>query len=320
MEQIFAATVKQLLTLFFFIFIGFVLRRGRLLPDGAAIVLSKLETWVFVPALTLNTFMTKCTPQALADRRTAIIYSIILSVAALIVARLISPLFVRRKKACDDSGERKRIENIYVYALAFSNLGFMGNALVLAVFGEEALFDYMIFTLAYNVLIYGYGTTLLIPNAEGSGVRTFFRRLANPIFISIALGIVIGLLGIRTPEFLNSAVSAAGSCMAPIAMLLTGYVIGCYDIVTMLSNFRVYIVSALRLVLLPLLFVLPLKWLGSPDEVVLSAACVTAMPLGINTVIFPAAYGGDPSLGAAMALISHTLAVFTIPVMFALLL
>ena len=43
-----------------------------------------------------------------------------------------------------------------------------------------------------------------------------------------------------------------------------------------------------------------------------------ATPLGLNSVVFPEAYGGDPEPGAAMALVSHTLCVLTIPLMFAL--
>ena len=43
-----------------------------------------------------------------------------------------------------------------------------------------------------------------------------------------------------------------------------------------------------------------------------------ATPLGLNTIVFPEAYGGDPKTGASMALISHTLCVITIPIMFAL--
>ena len=41
-------------------------------------------------------------------------------------------------------------------------------------------------------------------------------------------------------------------------------------------------------------------------------------PLGLNTVVFPAAYGGDTSTGASMAMISHTLCVITIPIMYAI--
>jgi len=41
-------------------------------------------------------------------------------------------------------------------------------------------------------------------------------------------------------------------------------------------------------------------------------------PLGLNTVVFPAAHGGDTSTGASMAMISHTLSVLTIPLLYAL--
>ena len=44
----------------------------------------------------------------------------------------------------------------------------------------------------------------------------------------------------------------------------------------------------------------------------------TAAPLGLNTVVFPKAYGGDPETGASMAMISHTLCVLSIPLMYAL--
>ena len=42
----------------------------------------------------------------------------------------------------------------------------------------------------------------------------------------------------------------------------------------------------------------------------------TATPMGLNTIVFPAAYGGDTETGASMAMISHTLSVVTIPLMY----
>ena len=42
-----------------------------------------------------------------------------------------------------------------------------------------------------------------------------------------------------------------------------------------------------------------------------------AAPLGLNTVVFPEAYGGNPETGASMAMISHTLCILTIPLMYA---
>jgi predicted permease len=39
-------------------------------------------------------------------------------------------------------------------------------------------------------------------------------------------------------------------------------------------------------------------------------------PLGLNSIVYPATYGGDTQTGASMASISHTLSVITIPMMY----
>ena len=48
--------------------------------------------------------------------------------------------------------------------------------------------------------------------------------------------------------------------------------------------------------------------------------CAYAMPLGLNTIVIPAAYDSDTTIGASMALISNFLALITIPVVFFVLL
>ena len=51
-------------------------------------------------------------------------------------------------------------------------------------------------------------------------------------------------------------------------------------------------------------------------DIIRVALCATAMPLGLNTVVFPAAYGGDITPGAGKVLISHLISIITIPIMF----
>ena len=56
------------------------------------------------------------------------------------------------------------------------------------------------------------------------------------------------------------------------------------------------------------------------DKYILSLALFAyATPLGLNTVVFPAAYGVDTKTGASMAMISQVLCVITIPLMYGLL-
>ena len=50
-----------------------------------------------------------------------------------------------------------------------------------------------------------------------------------------------------------------------------------------------------------------LHFIGADKGALYLTLIAFGTPLGLNTVVFPAAYGGDTSTGASMAMISHTL-------------
>jgi ABC-type Na+ efflux pump permease subunit len=55
-----------------------------------------------------------------------------------------------------------------------------------------------------------------------------------------------------------------------------------------------------------------------PDTFFICAVCALAMPLGLNTVVVPAAYGMDTTDAAGMALVSHAASIITIPLILGL--
>ena len=151
------------------------------------------------------------------------------------------------------------IRNIYTYGLAFANFGFMGNAVVSAVFPEVFL-EYLIFTLSLWIKIYLWGVPcLLMPAGEGKrGLKSRLKPFFNPMLICVIIGMVIGITGLKLPLVTN-VIDIAGSCMSPVAM-----------------------------------------------------------PLGLNTIVIPAAFGKDTSVAAGMAIVSHLISCITIPLIFAL--
>ena len=286
MFDVFTATLSPMLVMFLCMVVGFVLNKKKLCPDNTTTVLSKLETYVLCPALTLSTFSRYCTPESLSAHSDLILFSALLTVLAI--------------------------------ALAFANSGFMGNAIVPAILGEEALYTYMLFTLPLNIGIYTWGITILIPKGEKSNP---LKNLLNPPVIAVALGMVLGLSGVSAhlPAFFTDTLSSLGGCMGPVAMVLTGFVVGNYSFKAMVSDKKIYFAALLRLFILPALFIGILKLLGASGTVMTMTLFAFATPLGLNTVVFPAAYGGDTATGASMATISHTVCVVTIPIMYALL-
>lgn len=308
MSMVFQSTITPMLTMFTCIMIGYVLNKLKLLPENADTVLAKTETYVLVPALNISTFMNYCTVESLASYRSFLGASVILIAVAIGIACALSGIFSK------DSYQR----NIYKYALTFGNFGFLGNAIVPIILGEEFLYPYLLFTLPLNAMCYIWGLSLLVPAGNQNNV---FRNLLNPCVISIGIGAVLGLTGVQPviPAFVKLSLSNLSACMGPIAMILTGFVAAKYRIGDLLRKPFVYLATLFRLIILPVAFLAALILLRVDELIIKMCLFAYATPLGMNTVVFPTAYNKDASTGASMALISHTLCVITIPLLYSVL-
>ena len=300
----FQSALGTTLLLFTFLLIGYVLRKKELLPRAADTVLSRLENMIFVPAVVISTFMARFTADNIGRRGSYILVSCIVALVTLPLA-----LAVGRLLGKDEAEER-----IFRYSAMIPNFSFFGIPLVSGTLGEEALFDYLIFCIPMYVICYSIGVVWLIPSENGAKVS--LKSFANPICISVLIGMVLGLIGVRLPGFPDTALSQASGCMGPVAMILTGFVVAGYGIRNLLGDRRIYIMAALRLLIIPFVVTMAFRLVLKDSPVLLYVLCFLAMPLGLNTIVIPAAYGGDTRIGASCALISSVLAVVTIPVLF----
>ncbi len=314
--EIFILTLQQLLMMFTLIVIGFALRKAKVLPETSDLTLSRLELYVFTPALNFITQLTKCTTESLAQNSRLILYGGGVILTAVILAVPLSKLFVHRTKGDPD---RSYLQCIYRYALTFGNYGFMGNFIVLGIWGADGLFKYTLFNFIATLICQSYGLYLLIPKEKGSHfIKNVVNSLLSPPIIALVAGCIGGLLNAKEylPAFLTNAFENASNCMGPVAMLLAGFVIGGYEFKGLLLNKKVYAASALRLLVLPSLFLTTMHLLGIDKEIMQWALIAFACPLGLNTIVYPAAYGGETKTGASMTMISTTFSVITIPVMY----
>ncbi len=303
------STLEQMAFLFSLILLGYVLVRAGVLDKGAAGVLSKLESWLFVPALVMGTFIGNFTVDILQTAGKLILFSFAIMVVIL-------PLSILVPRLCTRDRFKRRI---YTYGLAFSNFGFMGNAVVSALY-PEIFFEYLVFVIPLWILIYMWGVPVLLISDDGEE-QTLGKRLKsflNPMFICMIIGMVIGLTGIRLPDWTANVIDTCGACMSPVAMLLTGMTVAGMNFRRVLSDKSIYAVTAIRLLLIPLAAIGVLFLLPIDRTFFVCAICSLAMPLGLNTVVIPAAYGKDTSTASGMALVSHLLSCITIPLIFLL--
>lgn len=319
MTESFVAILNPMIMLVIYIAIGFVLGKTKILSGDSATTVARMETWIFCPALSFIT-MAKCfTVETVSEHTVNIVFASIFLGIAMLIAIFLARFII--KKPGDE-------RNIYKYVLTFGNYGFVGEPLIKEIFGNQMLANFKIFCIPVTFIVYLWGIGLLIP--KGKGKNNALKSFFNPATIALFLGMAFGITGIgnKLPVFIDTTLTSLSNCMAPVAMILLGLTVSSYSTKEMLRDKNVYLATVLRLLVLPAV-IIPLIFgikelaclafnISISNQILVYAFFIAATPHGMNTIVFPKAYGGDPKIGAGLAMLSHTLSVITIPVMFAL--
>lgn len=295
--------LAQVGKLFFFLLVGYVLRRCDIMPDNTPTVLSKLTLWVLRPALSFQTFVRNFTLETLKTS-----YILLLAgIGMLLVLELIShPL---AKLLTKDLYMR----NICSYSMTIPNYGYIGYVLILALFGEETLLKFQIFCLPIGFYIYGYYYPKLLGIEKVS-----VRSMINAPMIALVAGAVGGLAGLRLPAIVSETLTSAANCMGPVTMILTGCTIAHFAFKDILCDWRTYAVVLIRMIVYPLFVFAVCRLTKLPRELTVLMVAYNVMPTGLNTVVFPSSVGKDCRLGAGMACVSNVFCIVSIPLLLAL--
>ena len=299
--MVFQITLQQMVILFLFMAVGYVMMKKKMIPENAASVLSKLLVTAFLPAMVFKTFAANLNPGNVMEKLPLFLISAVNVTLSCLTAILISRFLAKDRMT----------KNIYVYSLTVPNMGYMGYPIVGAVLGEMMLLDFMVVAIPSNLFIYTAGMYMLNPNKEFS-----FKKIINPPMVAMLIGIVFGVCSIPVPEVILSAATSASNCMAPCAMLLTGFVLAKQPLRAMFVQAKSYLISLIRLIIFPAVGFVLMRLLSAPQQAVILCTIALALPFGLNSVVFPEAFGGDSTPGARLCFIGNLMALVTIPLVF----
>lgn len=314
MGEITLTTINQLILMFFFMAIGFIFKRKRILDAYSSGTISRLLVNLFLPAMVIKSFSNNFKSDVLADKAMILLFSTAVLLTTAVMSIFLARLFSKEKNANGETIRNKNTEGIYIYSFTIPNIGYMGYPLVSAVFGSQALTDSMIYCIPYNIYIYTLGMYYLTENKTIS-----FKTIITPPFLAVFVGMAIGLMDFEFPSVVSRILTTAESCVSPCAMILTGTVFARMDITSVFRDWRPYAASAIRLLIIPIAALALFRALKINEAWILPSVAMLAMPLGVNSIVFPEAYGGDAESGAKVCFMAAILALFTIPVVFALL-
>ena len=155
-----------------------------------------------------------------------------------------------------------------------------------------------------------------------SGDRIDWRKIVlNINMIAIFIGAVLFLLKIHLPEIVDGTLHAVGSTIGPVSMIVTGMLIAGMNLRDIFTNRRVYVVTFLRLLFVPVLALIILKisglvtWHPQGEKILLVIFLAVITPSASTITQMCQVYGGNSKYSSAINVMTTLLAIVTMPVM-----
>ena len=294
----FLDTLAEMLVLLFAIFAGYIANRLGILGGETDKKISKLLLDITLPSMILGAV---CTGDALPDQ------TVVLSVlkAALVFYTMEFAFAFAVPPLLGGTPEQK---GVWRFTLVFGNLGFIGYPVATALFGPEALFYAVILVLPFNLLSFTLGPLML------TGAKRFsLRQTFSPCVIASIAALLIALTRWRPPAILGESLDFVGDITVPLSLLFVGSLLAGLPFGRMLVSPRLWVLTAVRLLVLPAVLCPILRWMGIDAMILGIAVTQMAMPAAVNGSLLCMEYGGDAECMAQITLVSTAASIVTIP-------
>ena len=292
------ATFSKMLMILFAISMGYLANRLKILDDGSNRKLTKLVLNITIPGLILSAVMTgEAQPEVgtvLSVWKMAAVYYAVELLAVLVVPALL--------------GGTDRQKGVWRFSLLFTNAIFIGYSVLGALYGERAVFYAVLLTLPVNALSFSVGPLML-----GGSRRFSWKSLCTPSFLSSVVSLVIVLAGIQVPAYAGEVLGFVGDMTAPLSLLVLGSVLAGMPLGKVFAMPRIWALSIVRLVAMPVLLLVCLRPLGLDPVVLSTGVIIMATPAAVNGFMLAIEHDGDSECMAQTIFLSTLCSIVTIP-------
>ena len=299
----FNALLNTIVMLFILLVVGFVANKLGIIDETASKRFSKLIVTICQPALIISSLIKlDYTPENLKLGLTTLALGIVIHLALSAFAFLVCRPF-------KDLDEQKLIE----FSIIFGNVGFIGFPILESLLGERGLFMGAFFIVSFHLVLWTWGIAIFARK------RKDIKLTVKKIFVNFGtvpcyIGILLFILNFNIPPYFTTTLSHLGNMCTPISMLIIGALIGRRNLLSFFTSFKVYYLSAMKLIITPLIICLVMKLLGADSEMILFMTTVCSLPSATMVSILAEMYNSKPEFSAQLVGMSSLLSVLTIPV------
>jgi len=317
--------ITQMAVLFCIMAIGFIVGKVKMLtPDGNKL-LTRLVLFIALPCTILNSVFENEIDLTVGDT----LYFLLMSLLTFLIAFAVSIPVIYLL------GGEKKNRGLLNFMSVFSNCGFMGFPVVIAIMGISSAYYVALFNIPFNAIVFSIGIFMISSGGkQGDGSSAFshekteqknrppafLKPLINPVLIVALLAVPMALFGFRPPQILADAVRITGGITTPGGMLVIGSTLAYVPLKTILSEWRIIPVTLLKLIIIPIVTWLILRNIISNDLLLGVLVIVSAMPSAAMASMLAIEYGGNEKTASAGVFLTTLLCGITVPLLVYLLL
>ncbi len=261
----FSIIITQIIKMLLLLLVGYACCRFRLIDQNGNKSMANLLLMVVNPILAITALQADYDPRLVKGLLTAFA----LALAAHLIGIALSTVLIRKTGNADYSIER--------FSAMYSNCGFMGIPLVQSILGSEGVLYLTAYMTVFNLLSWTHGMILMTGNASWKDLK---KGLLSPMILASTLGLILFFTRIRFPALIGDTLDYITGMNTPLAMIIAGVSVAQTNLPAMFRNKKLYLVSFLKLLLMPALVLAALLVLRSDSvpacAILIAAACPAA--------------------------------------------
>lgn len=294
--------INTVITLSMLLITGFIAGKLNIVDEPTAKKLSELILKIGMPFLLISSIINSPYSQELF---TLSLECMGVSFVFHILIAAVAFLLCLRFKDPDE-------KTLAQFSVIFGNIGFLGLPVIGSVLGERGKFMCTFFIATFNILIWSLG--IFVFSIGRKHVKfTLKKALLNFGSIPTVIAMIIFVSNVRLPDFVYTTSSYLASLCTPVSVIITGALISRKKLSELFLSPKLYYISGIRLLIVPVIICLVSKLLGFSYEWIILMTILAALPTAATISMLSTLYNIKPSFAAQNVAISTILSMGTIP-------
>ena len=289
--------MEQIIQLFLMIFMGYLIVKVGLVKDEDSKVLSKIILYLIIPCVIINAFQVDYTMDTVKGLLLALAASVMTQVLLLIIISI--------------AGKLLHLNEVEIASVYYSNSGNLIVPIVTFILGQDWVLYGCVFMSVQLIFLWTHCKKII--SRESS--YDWKKIVLNINMISIFIGVVLFFARIHLPEIINNTLGSVGS------MIVTGMLFAGMNLKQIFADKRVYFVSFLRLIAVPLLALVMIKishlamFSADGNKIMLIVFLAIITPSASTITQMCQVYGNDSRYASAINVMTTLFSIITMPLM-----